>query len=49
MKIMLKIALFIRINLDFKFQLQQTILIFKANFPQKRIFPVENRKTEHHH
>ena len=41
--------LHIRINLGSKFQLQETILIFKANFQKKkkRILPVENRKTEH--
>ena len=27
-----------------KFQLQQTILIFETNFPEKRILPVENIK-----
>ena len=32
-----------------KFQHQQTILIFETNFPEKRILPVENIKSEHHH
>ena len=40
--------LHIQINLDSKFQLQQTILIFGTNF-QKSTLSVENRKKEHHY
>ena len=32
-----------------KFQLKLTILIFWANFRQKKVFPAQNRKSEHHH
>ena len=39
----------IRISLGFKFQLQQTILIFGTNLPQKRILPVKKRKNERRH
>ena len=42
--------LHIQINLDSKFQLQQTILIFGINFQKKKsILPVENTKNEHHY
>ena len=41
--------LHILINLGFKFQLQQTILIYGTNFSKKRRLPVKNRKNEHHH
>ena len=39
----------IRISVDFKFQLQQTILIFWNESLERRIVPVKNRKNEHHH
>ena len=36
-------------NLDSKFQLQQTILIFWNKFPRKSILPVKNTKKNEHH
>ena len=38
--------LYVHINLDSKFQHQQTICIFGTNF-KKNILPVENTKNEH--
>ena len=37
----------IQINLDFKFQLPQTIMIFRSNFLRKTIPSVENTKNQH--
>ena len=38
--------LHIQINLDSKFELQQTILISGTKFPQESILPVENNKKK---
>ena len=38
--------LHIQINLDSKFELQQTILISGTKFPQESILPVENKKKK---
>ena len=37
-----------RISLGFKFQLQQTILIFWTKFSPRKVFLVKNGKGEHH-
>ena len=37
----------IQINLDFKFQLPQTIMIFRSNFLRKTIPSVENTKNQY--
>ena len=41
--------LHIQINLDSKFQLQQTILIFGTSFQKKVYFQLKTQKDEHHY
>ena len=41
--------LYIQINLDSKFQLQQTILIFGTNFQKKYTSSQKDKKNEHHY
>ena len=41
--------LYIQINLDSKFQLQQTILIFGTSFQKKVYFQLKTQKDEHHY